>query len=132
KVVQVGVEGMGYAISSQVAVPIINELIANGFVARPWIGTRLYTVDSFAINQLDLKVKSGVLITEVVASGPASKAGLRRFDVITALNNQEVKTVEGLVKLIRSQKIGDVVQITFWRDNAASTVKVTLEQSPAS
>ncbi len=130
KVVQVGVEGMGYAISSQIAIPIINELIANGFVARPWLGARLYQVDAYAINQLNLKVKKGVLLTEVVSGGPASKAGLKRYDVITSFNGQEVSTVQALVKLIQQSKIGEVVLITFSRDTSINTISLTLEQAP--
>jgi serine protease Do len=130
KVVQVGVEGMGYAISCQTAIPIINELITNGYVARPWLGVKLYQVDAYAINQLDLKVDKGVLLTEVVNGGPANKAGLKKYDVITAFDGQEVNTVKELVKLVRSHKSGDTVQITYSRDTDKFTVPLTLEQAP--
>jgi serine protease Do len=130
KVVQVGVEGMGYAISSQTAIPIINELISNGYVTRPWLGVQLYEVDAYAISQLDLKVDKGVLITTIVNGGPASKAGLKKYDVITSLDGQEVSTVEGLVKLVRNHKIGDVVKVTYSRGTQSSTVSLTLEQAP--
>ena len=130
KVVQVGVEGMGYAISSQTAIPIINELISNGYVTRPWLGVQLYEVDAYAVSQLDLKVDKGVLITTIVSGGPASKAGLKKYDVITALDGQEVSTVEGLVKLVRNHKIGDTVKVTYSRGAQSSTVSLTLEQAP--
>jgi serine protease Do len=130
KVVQVGVEGMGYAISSQTAIPIINELISNGYVTRPWLGVQLYEVDAYAISQLDLKVDKGVLITTIVAGGPASNAGLKKYDVITALDGQEVSTVEGLVKLVRNHKSGDTVQVTYTRGTQSSKVSLTLEQAP--
>jgi serine protease Do len=130
KVVQVGVEGMGYAISSQTAIPIINELISNGYVTRPWLGVQLYEVDANAIDQLDLKVDKGVLITTIVSGGPAGKAGLKKYDVITALDGQAVSTVEGLVKLVRNHKIGDTLQITYARGAQSSTLSLTLEQAP--
>lgn len=130
KVVQVGVEGMGYAISSQTAIPIINELISNGFVTRPWLGVQLYEVDAYAISQLDLKVDKGVLITTIVSGGPASKAGLKKYDVITALDGQEVSTVQSLVKLVRNHKSGDTVQVIYTRGAESSTVSLILEQAP--
>jgi serine protease Do len=131
KVVQVGVEGMGYAISSQTAMPIISELIKNGYVARPWLGVKLYEVDAYAINQLNLKVDKGVLLTEIVKDGPAYKAGLKKFDVITAFDGQAVSTTQGLVKLIREHKSGETVQLTYWRDDKSQTIPLTLEQAPA-
>jgi serine protease Do len=130
KVVQVGVEGMGYAISSQTAIPLINELITTGYVARPWLGVKLYQVDAYAVNQLNLKVDKGILLTEVVNGGPANKAGLKKYDVITAFDGQEVITVQALVKLIRSHKIGESVQVTFSRDTTQLTVPLILEQAP--
>ena len=49
KVAQVGVEGMGYAISIKVALPIIDDLVKNGYVTRPWMGVELYTVDQTVV-----------------------------------------------------------------------------------
>jgi len=132
KVSQVGVEGMGYAISSQTAMPIINSLITTGYVSRPWLGVQLYTVDSYAIRQLKLKVDQGVLLTTVVSGGPSDKAGLKQYDVITNFGGKDVTTVEGLVQLVRSHKVGDTVAVTYWRGSTKSTLNVTLEQSPPS
>ncbi len=53
KVAQIGVEGMGYAISTDTATPIIQELVTKGYVTRPWLGVGLYTVDQLAISQLE-------------------------------------------------------------------------------
>jgi serine protease Do len=130
KVSQVGVEGMGYAISSQVAVPIINTLVKNGYVSRPWLGVSLYTVDQYAVGQLDLAVDKGVLLRQVVVGGPADKAGLDRYDVITNFDGQDVATVEDLVQAIRAHQVGQTVQVTYWRGSNQSTATITLEESP--
>lgn len=130
KVAQVGVEGMGYAISTQVAVPLIENLINLGYVVRPWMGVSLYQVDEAAIRQLNLSVKKGILLTQVVADGPADKAGLKRYDVITSYDGKEATTVEDLVKYIRSRKVGESVEIVYWRDNRQHTTTLILEQSP--
>jgi serine protease Do len=131
KVSQVGVEGMGYAISSQGAIPIIDSLVQDGFVTRPWLGISLYTVDQTAIYQLNLSVDTGVLLTQVLSGGPAGKAGLRRYDVITIFDGQTVATSEDLVKEILNHRIGQTVQVTYWRGNNKNTANITIGQSPA-
>jgi serine protease Do len=130
KVAQVGVEGMGYAISSQVAIPIINELVTSGYVTRPWLGVSLYTVDQTAIRQLNLGVDKGVLLRQISPGGPAETAGLQRYDVITIFNAKEVTTIEELAKEIRNCKIGQSVQVTYWRGNTKNTVSIILGKSP--
>jgi serine protease Do len=130
KVAQVGVEGMGYAISSQVALPIINELVTSGYVTRPWLGVSLYTVDETAVRQLELSVEKGVLLRQVSTGGPADKAGLVRYDVITNFNGKDVATVEDLVKAIRGCSVGQSVQVTYWRGATKNTTSILLEKAP--
>jgi len=130
KVALVGVEGMGYAISSEVAMPIIDELVKNGYVTRPWLGVSLYTVDQTAIRQLNLRVEKGVLIRQIVNGGPAERAGLARYDVITSFDGKDVETVDDLVKEIRRHKVGETVDITYWRGNSRHTISLDLEQAP--
>jgi serine protease Do len=130
KVSQVGVEGMGYAISTQQAIPIINSLITTGYVTRPWLGLGLYTVDQTAIRQLRLFVDKGVLVTQVVAGGPAGIAGIKQYDVITKIDGKEVSTREELIKLVRNYHVGQAVLVTYWRNNNESTASIVLVESP--
>ncbi len=85
KIAQVGVEGMGYAISSNTAKPIIQQLVQKGYVVRPWLGVGLYTVDQYAVLRYNLAVDKGALVTQVAAGSPADKAGIKTGDVITEL-----------------------------------------------
>jgi serine protease Do len=130
KVAEVGVEGSGYAISTAVAYPIIKELITNGFVSRPWLGLSLYTVDTSAVQALHLSVDSGVLIRQVLSGSPADKSGIKRYDVITSFNGEAVKTKEDLVKILRSQHVGQTVEVVYWRGTGKNTTSITLEQTP--
>jgi serine protease Do len=132
KVAQVGVEGMGYAISTQSALPVINDLISNGYVTRPWLGVGLYTVDQAAVRQLKLSITKGVLITQIASGSPAAKSGLKQYDVITAIDGKDLATQEELVKIIRSCKIGQTIQITYWRASNQSAASATLIQAPPS
>jgi len=130
KVSQVGVEGMGYAISSDSAMPIIEELIQNGYVVRPWLGLVLYTVDQYAVLRYGLAVDEGALVTEIAADSPAAVAGIQAGDVITSFDGEEITTAEGLIQAIHSKDIGQLVEIVFWRGESQQTVYVTLEESP--
>ena len=130
KVAQVGVEGMGYAISINQAMPIINELMKTGYIVRPWIGIGVYTLDSSVASMYNLAVDKGVLITEVAKGSPAEKAGLKAGDIITKVEEKEIASVDELLTLVNTYKVGQMVKITFWRDSDQKTASITLAESP--
>ena len=121
---------MGYAISSQVAVPILNDLATNGYVTRPWLGVRLYEVNETVVLRLNLAVDQGILVTAVVSGAPADLAGIQAGDVITQFDGTDVATLDDLTKAIRAHKVGETVAVTYWRGKTQNTTNVTLEQSP--
>ncbi len=130
KVSQVGVEGMGYAISSQGAIPIIDSLVKTGFVVRPYLGVSLYTVDQTAISQLGLGVNTGALLTQVLPGGPAAQAGLRQYDVITVFNGKTIVTAQDLVNELHNAQIGQKAEVTYWRGSTQRTTYIILGRSP--
>jgi serine protease Do len=131
KISQVGVEGMGYAISSNVAMPVIEELVKTGYVVRPWLGVEgLLTVDSSVAFYFRLRVGKGVLVRGVTANSPADKAGLEPGDVIVAFGDEEMTSVEQLRLAIHESQIGQEVKITFWRGDSKGTTYATLAESP--
>jgi serine protease Do len=130
KVAQVGVEGMGYAISIDTASPIIQELVNKGYVTRPWLGVGLYTVDQLAVQQLRLAIDHGVLVTDVVNGSPADRAGLKKWDVITSIGGEEVNTVEDLTSFLHAATIGQPLEIRYWRGDKEYTTQATPIESP--
>jgi serine protease Do len=132
KIAQVGVEGMGYAISSNTAQPIIQQLVQQGYVIRPWLGVGLYTVDQYAVLRYSLAIDKGALITEVAAGSPADEAGIQAGDVITGFEGEEITSADDLIQAIQSHEIGQSVKITFWRGDSQNTTLVTLAESPPS
>ena len=130
KIATIGVEGMGYAISTETAIPIIEELIKNGYVVRPWLGVILYTVDEFAVMRYELAVEEGVLLTLVAEGSPAGKAGLEVGDVIVSFGGEKIATAEEMIQLIHSSQIGQELEITFWRGDTENTTVVILSESP--
>jgi len=130
KIADVGIEGMGYAISINTAAPVIQELVNKGYITRPWLGVGLYTVDELAIQQLDLKVDKGVLLTNVAADSPADRAGLEQYDVVASISGQEVTTVEELIKVLHASVIGQPLEIKYWRGEQEYTTQAIPIESP--
>ena len=130
KISAIGVEGMGYAISSREATPIIQELINTGYIVRPWLGVGLHTVDQYVALRYSLAVNKGALVTHIAQDSPASEVGLEPGDVIVSLNDREVATAEELIQTIHSCQIGQRVEITFWRGDTKNTTYTTLAESP--
>jgi len=112
KIATTGVEGMGYAISINTALPIIEDLVTIGYVIRPWLGVVLYTVDEGIATRFGLAVNQGTLITEVGTNSPADEAGLEPGDVITGFEDREITNTDDLIQAIRTSQIGQMVKIT--------------------
>lgn len=132
KISQVGVEGMGYAISIEEAKPVIDQLIQNGYVIRPYLGVDLYTVDQFVILRFDLPINKGAFVTNVASGSPADKAGIAPGDVIIAINDKELSSAEELTALIHSFDIGQQIEITFYHNKTIKNVTATLTKAPNS
>jgi serine protease Do len=130
KIAESGVEGMGYAINVGDAKPIIEELIQKGYIIRPWMGISAYDIDPFIQQRFNLAVDSGALITQVASGSPADKAGLKEGDVIVDFDGKKIEGAQDIIKAINAAKIGDKVEITYWRGNSKRTIQVTLAQSP--
>ncbi len=130
KIAEVGVEGMGYAISTNTAIPIIKELVEKGYVSRPWLGAQFVTVDPYIAALNHLPVDKGAVIAQVVPGSPADEAGLEVRDVIISFDGQDVTTAEALMQVINSRKIGQEVIVTFVRDKDTRTVQIRLIESP--
>ena len=122
---QMEIEGVGYAISANEAMPIVNGLITTGYVVRPWLGV---TVDN--AGRYNVAVNKGAVIVNMASASPADKAGLKAGDVITKFKGQEIAEVSELLRAIHSGQVGQEVEITFWRGEAESTTHATLIERP--
>lgn len=130
KIASVGVEGMGYAISINSALPILQELITNGYVTRPFLGVELFTVNEYVAYYNGLGTSKGAVVTVVQSGSPADIAGLRRLDVITQYNGQDISNAPELLKSLRNSKVGEKVSITYMRGTTTMTTSATLVTSP--
>ncbi|MBA7691785.1 hypothetical protein ES703_100339 [subsurface metagenome] len=84
--------------------PIIEELVQNGYVIRPWLGVRLSTVNQRLVLTYDLAIDEGAFVHQVVPGSPADEAGLEVDDVIVSLEDKEITTAGELVQAIHSYR----------------------------
>jgi len=131
KLIDVEVEGVGYAISMNTALPVIQDLITLGYFVRPYLGISGMTVDYAVVAFYNLEVDRGVLVASVTPGNPADKAGLNTDDVITAVDDEEVDSLEELVQLIRSKEVGQKIKITYWRGSSKYDTYATLIEWPS-
>jgi serine protease Do len=124
-------ENIGFAISTDTAIPVVQSLIAKGKVARPWLGVQVATVTPTIQHYYNLAVNTGALITSVTNGSPADEAGLRAGDVITKMDDKDISTTEDLISAIGSHQIGDQVKIVYYRGNVQKVANATLEGSPS-
>jgi len=126
------VEGMGFAIPSNIVMKIIDSLEKDGKVTRPTLGVSLFDISNISVNdqadilKLPKKVKTGVVVMKTEQNGSASQAGLKKFDVITKLNDITVSDASDLRNALYKFKVGDTIKVTYYRDGHERTSDVKL------
>lgn len=135
KMSETGVEGMGFAIPSNQVQNIIGQLESKGKVERPIIGiiNGVYPVNELSerskteVLGLAADADKGIVIREVAPNGPAQKAGLKEYDVITAIDGEDVDSLLSLRKILYRHQPGDTVEATIIRQGEEMKVQITLE-----
>lgn len=129
------VEGMGFAIPSNDAVTIINQLEQNGEVVRPVIGVAMVDLAMVSPQQqqsilnLPEDVTEGIVIAEVQSGSSAEEAGLQANDVIVSFNGVEVANGIELRQEIYSTEVGDAIEIEFYREGERQTTTITMRST---
>jgi S1-C subfamily serine protease len=132
--------GVGFAIPVSIAKRIVPQLIRDGEIRRPKLGIYPRDIESLG-NQVQVPIKSGVLIVNVVPGGAAANAGLRGVvqteegdfelgDIIVAIDGEKVDNNDDLFKTLDKHKVGDTVNVEIFRQNRRATVAVRLTEAP--
>ncbi|ANC92781.1 DegQ family serine endoprotease [Azospirillum humicireducens] len=121
-----GSVGIGFAIPSSLAKPIIDQLKDGGKVRRGWLGVQVQRVTPDIAESLGMDGTRGALVTSVSPDSPAASAGLRQGDVITAFNGKPLEQMRELPRLVASTGIGSDVPLTVLRGGKQESVQVTL------
>ncbi len=128
------VEGMGFAIPSNQVVDIVNKLVKYGQVTRPAIGIGLVELSAVTVDdqksllKIPDTVKGGVIVMSLTPNGPAAKAGIQKYDVITGIDGKTVTGQADLREELYKHDLNDTVTITYYHQAEKRTVKVKLTQ----
>lgn len=121
------IEGIGFAITINPSLDIIDQLITYGVVKRPYIGISGQALTESLAQRYNLPV--GVYVQEVVISSPAEDAGIKTGDVIVEVAGQKVTTVDEINTIKNTYSIGDTLNLKIYRDGEYQTITVTLGET---
>ncbi|MBF0229088.1 MAG: DegQ family serine endoprotease [Desulfamplus sp.] len=124
-IVQSG-QGIGFAIPSDLARGIVEQLKSSGEVTRGWLGVAIQDITKELAEYYGITNREGALVGTVYKDHPADKAGIKAGDMIIKVNDNPVKSSRDLSSSIAGHAVGEKVDITFIRDGQVKTVKVTL------
>ncbi len=130
KLAKSGVEGIAFAIPSNVVQNVIREIMEKGYVARPYLGVTIFDEPTAARYGYSLELERGVYVFQVALNSPAGRAGLQRGDVILSINDKAVNSVTEIRADIAGRKVGDTVRVVFDRNGTQMTVDVVLQEMP--
>lgn len=123
-----GVEGVGFAIPISTTTSVVNQLIENKTVKRPYIGITGSQVDTNTAQKYN--IPEGVYVESVEKDSPAEKAGIQKGDIITKIEGKAVKNVNELNRIKFNYNIGDTVKLTVIRNNQEQEFSVVLAETP--
>lgn len=118
--------GIGFAVPSNLAQPVIEQLKKFGRTHRGWLGVKIQEVTDEIAESVGLPKAQGALVLGLNEGSPAAKAGVRIGDVITHFDGKEVGQMRKLPRIVAETKIGAKVEVKLWRDGKPVTTKVTL------
>ncbi|MDR1193740.1 MAG: trypsin-like peptidase domain-containing protein [Peptococcaceae bacterium] len=125
-------QGIGFAIPTSTVLNVLDDLEAGVTRARPWMGITMLPLTPEIRQLLDIDeaaVEAGVLIESVLSGAPADKAGLRREDVILAIDDQKITDIQQVQTIVLNHRVGDVLKINLYRNGAQMEFVVKLEAS---
>ncbi len=127
--------GLGFAIPSKIAQNITDQIISNRHVSRGFLGIEMSPLSPQLATQLNYKGQQGIVVRNVTPNSSAEKAGLKRYDIISKVDSQDISEPSEMLTLIGRKNKGDNVLLEIWRDMsqqgmAPFTTTVTLGERP--
>ena len=119
---EASIDNIGFAIPINTVRSIVESIIENGYIAKPYIGV---TVSDVSEETQSYGLPKGAAIKSVAEDSPAEKAGLKANDIITAVNGEEISGQSDLVKLVKAASVGDKLEMTVYRQG--ETLELTVE-----
>jgi serine protease Do len=127
---ETGAEGIGFAIPSDTAISVADQLIESGEVSSPYLGIGLVDLSPEDAERFGVPVDSGAIVESVEPGSAAGDAGLRRGDIITALDGTPIEDSGDLLAALRDYRPGETVELAIVRGNDELTLTATLDERP--
>jgi Do/DeqQ family serine protease len=122
--------GIGFAIPVNMAKQILNDLIKQGKVVRPWLGISVQDITPEIAEQFQVKEKEGVIVAQIHQGTGAEKAGLASGDIIKSVDDKTIKNANELIKEIQKKKVGQKIKLGVVREGKPMTIEVTTSAMP--
>jgi len=123
-------QGVGFAIPTHTVNRVVEQILRNGRVVRPYLGISGLDVNPAIARRFNLSRDSGVLLAEVGRESPAHEAGLREGDIVFRVGDEEIKQMRDLVLALSRVSVGEVLEIHFTRGGREYQTSVRLAESP--
>jgi serine protease Do len=125
-----GSVGIGFAIPSSLAKPVIDQLRDHGKVERGWLGVQIQQVTPEIAKGLGLPKDAGALVADVTTGGPAAKAGFKQGDVILSFNGHMIDKVRDLPIVVAATSVGQKADVKVWRKDGETTLTAEIAALP--
>jgi serine protease Do len=125
-----GSMGIGFAIPTNMAVPIMKALMDHGKVVRGWLGVGIQDIDQELAKAMGLAGTKGILVSEIVDKGPGAKAGLRSGDVVLKVNGEDMHSTGHFRNAIAAAGSGATVKLDVLREGKTMTIEAKLAELP--
>ena len=125
-----GSMGIGFAVPSNMARAILDQLVTTGQVVRGWLGVSIQDLTPELAGQFEVSGAKGVLVSDVLDDSPAEQAGLERGDVIVAFDGTTVEDATQLKNVVAITEVGKEVTVELIRDKQVRTLRVRIGQQP--
>jgi serine protease Do len=125
-----GYQGIGFAVPSNMARLVMNQLIQKGKVTRGWLGVTIQEITPELSQKFGLKTAKGALIGDVAKGSPAEKSGLKRGDIILEFNGKKVDDVGNLRNMVAQSKVGAQIPLIILRSGKEYAINVTTTELP--
>ncbi len=125
-----GSVGIGFAVPSNVAKQVVNQLESHGKVSRGWLGVQIQEVTPAIAASLGLHGERGALVAVVTPNSPGAEAGLKQGDVVLSFNGSDVKQLRDLPRLVAASSPGSTAKLEVWRNGQSTELQVKLGDAP--
>jgi serine protease Do len=122
-------EGLGFAIPINTVRAVAEQIIKNGFIARPYMGIRWQLITPDIASMYNLPVQWGIFVTEVASGSPAAQAGIQPNDIIIKIGDVSIDETHSYLNALFQYKPGDQVEVVVRRDGNELQLNVTLGES---